>query len=213
MPTDAQLAAAARAVSYRCQQLAGTARLIGRPNALLKFDIDEDGWSPALTVTNAVVESALINARAIAFFVVAGRKGEARAVDFERVRRNSAPGVPSQEIVELARTRILGPVSAHLAHVMHDRKLQNDQEPTHPGAWPIPELALVLVGAVADLVGSLEPAWALKFRPDPRFYAAMLAPLQHQRTIPSRHRSVRRLAQSLHSYLDHVPNADAQLSL
>jgi hypothetical protein len=137
-PSKAQLRKASGNLSYRSQQLAEVVSLMvtGFP-ALFEDDI-------RIVITNAFVEAALVNSRALAYFLTPSpRQRDVHFSHFAPDWKNDVCAVAG---------RIVGVVSEYLAHASLGDRL--DQ--SHPGAWPLPELALVLVGGCSDFVLSLD---------------------------------------------------------
>jgi hypothetical protein len=182
--TPAQVENGARAVAYRAEQLAGVA-------SLRRFHAEN--MRAATTMQNALVESALVNARGLAWFFT--RKSDVHTSMFLTDWSDS--------VVAVAR-KIVPPISRHLGHVTAGAP---EGEP-HPGVWPIPELAVVLVGAVARFVRSLDPSsdsyelgW---FRPSPiGSYDDLMAidPLASPAAV-SDNPSVAKLTRTLRRYLE-----------
>ncbi len=144
--TDAQVRNGAKAISYRAKQLADVAIMI-----TLKVEIQ---IPPRFgeTVTNAVLEGALTNARALAYFFM--ERSDIRASMFHSEWDN--------DLAQLTRT-IESTVSRHLSHATTGAK---DGE-VHPGAWPVIELAVVLVGGLARFMELLDKEEAASFVPAP----------------------------------------------
>ncbi len=147
----------------------------------------------ARTMQNALVESALVNARALAWFFT--RKSDVHTSMFLTDWSDS--------VVTVAR-KIVPPISRHLGHVTPGAP---EGEPD-PGVWPIPELAVVLIGAVARFVQALdqngrdyELGW---FAPSPvESYNDLMAidPLAPPAPV-SDNPSVAKLTNTLRRYLD-----------
>ena len=102
-----------------------------------------------------MIESALAHSRALAYFLAKKpHKGDYHYSHFDS----------EWEITLEPLGRVIGAVSEHLSHAAIGDPLG---EP-HPGAWPISELAVVLVGVFATFVdaqrSALHHGW---FTPDP----------------------------------------------
>jgi hypothetical protein len=137
-PTRAQLENGARGISYRAWQLAGVASLICR-----EVRIGVSSERDAVTITNALVESGLVNARAVAYFFT--RPSDVHISNF-------GPGW-ADDVIGMAR-KVEAPVSRHLSHATTGEKGGE----VHPGAWPIVELAVVLIDGLVRFVEDLGPA-------------------------------------------------------
>ena len=191
-PNDAQLEAAAGGVAYRCDQLGGIALMLGR-----QMRVDLAPHLPLATVrlvANALVESALVHARSPAYFLTSPKTDEVAA-------KHYGATVPTN-LVTLARTRMFAPISDHLAHSKYaDIRAADDL--IHPGSWPITELALILVGGVADVVAELDSSSASWFTPAPSEILRLLhRDRGTRRTTRSRNPDVQRLTTALQNYLD-----------
>ena len=101
---------------------------------------------------NALVESGLANARALAHFF-GDKKSDVHFTAY-------APKW-SDDVTKIA-SEIDGPISRYLGHASYGGK---KGEP-HPGQWPLPEMAVILVGAGARFVDSLgsEAGWFIRLR-------------------------------------------------
>lgn len=202
--TPPQLVHAATGVAYRSSQLAGLALLTGRPAHL---DIPElPGFDTSGLLGNMRVESALVHSRALAYFLTKQAGGtEVAAADY-LAECGCRAGVTT-DLVQVS-GKVIGPVSDHLAHSKYhdERNVDPDGRPRHPGAWPIMELAVVLVGGVAEVVAMLDAEWQANFRSGsdtPQGLAPILSrAVGSSRTVPSEHAAVRRLTLVLHAYLD-----------
>ena len=193
MPNDAQLDAGAGGIAYRCEQLAVTALIIGRRRHTtvtpsLGVGVDQ-------IVTNSLIESSLVHARALAYFLGTTKLANVAAAHYG--------AEVSAELAKVASESVIAPVSDHLAHSKFAKKVQRAEEVKHPGAWPITELAVVLVGGVASVVAEMSAERAASFDPDPRLWAEVLeAAVGGARTNLSENESVARLTTALQAYLD-----------
>lgn len=184
-PTSEQLRVAASGLSYRFQQLVGTTLLtrLPWPSSAPEYRV----------VSNARIESALVNARAISYLLIP--KPDKGSVHFSHFEENW-----QHPVSESART-VLGPVSQYLAHPA----LRSLDRLMHPGEWPLPELALVLGTGFADLVESWTAAapWDESwFQPDPRVEVSRLRQSNLTPTPLSSHPDVARLTEALQAYLN-----------
>ena len=157
--------------------------------------IDElDPWIQG-AIRNALIESALANARALAYFFMPQPHDD----DAHFSHYDSEWTHPISAITG----RIIGAASEHLAHA----KLGARQGEPHPGAWPTAELAVALTGAVADLFAGLDAASSAYevgwFTPDPATTRDELQMLE-VRSYPtplSDHPNVAALTRALQGYL------------
>jgi hypothetical protein len=94
------------------------------------------------TLNNALVESALVNARALGRFF--SSPGDVNFRMFNDAWQD--------DVIAIA-AKIDSPISRHLNHATTGSP---DGEP-HPGEWPIVELAVILVGGLARFVESIDP--------------------------------------------------------
>lgn len=147
--TKAQLEDGARAIAYRVEQLAGVGMFVGGNSRL------RGGWRESLTVHNAVVESGLANARALAEFLMDNKAYVHRSM--------FGAALWSDDVLTIA-GRIYGEVSKHLGHAT----ICAPEGAVHPGRWPLPEIALALVGGIERLHESLDAEHAAMFTPSPR---------------------------------------------
>ncbi len=144
--TPVQLERGARAIAYRTQQLSyGVILLLDWPLPGLRVGVDN-------VLKNALVESGLANARALAHFF-GDKKSDVHFTAY-------APKW-SDDVTKIA-SEIDGPISRYLGHASYGGK---KGEP-HPGQWPLPEMAVILVGAGARFVDSLgsEAGWFIRLR-------------------------------------------------
>ena len=184
--TEPQLRNGAHSVSYRAEQLAGVTLVLQRGLAVKPADA-----ATRRTVQNAMIESALTNARALARFFQLSEdvNHEMYLTDWQNPAASLAPVVWSS-------------ISQHASHTVKGSR-EGEQ---HPGAWPIPELAVALVGALSSFVvalratGAESAAW---FAPDPTsVYDELLAARPDvPATEVSKNPTVGRLTKSLQSYL------------
>jgi hypothetical protein len=187
--TTRQLETQAHALSYRAQQLAYVALLQSR-GVVGRID---DAFVRGV-IRNALIESALSHARALAYFL----SGSPHDIDMHFSDFNS----DWVDAVSEQTGRIIGLVSEHLAHSQPG----DPQGEPHPGAWPVPELAVVLVGAFASLVDAwraesrTDPGW---FTPDPRQTYGRLQAVDvlAAPTSVSEHPDVGKLTTELQDYL------------
>jgi hypothetical protein len=145
-----------------------------------------------ITINNALVESALVNARALAWFLTVHGSDVSIAMY----------GVPPEDdLVELDR-EIVRAVSRHLSHVTTGSP---EGEP-HPGAWPICELAEVLVFRLAKFVRGLEESDLSKatwFAPSPiETWHELQADTSGSATSISSNPAVARLTKALQRHLN-----------
>jgi hypothetical protein len=185
-PTEPQLQNGAKAISYRAKQLADVAMMIK-----LKVEIQVP-LRFGETVTNAVLEGALTNARALAYFFM--ERSDVRTSMFDAVWDN--------DLTMVART-IESTVSRHLSHATTGSKAGEE----HPGAWPVLELAVVLVGGLARFMKALDTEQAAWFVPAPSpIYAELMT--YHPLVVPtaiSENASVAELTNALQGYLRITP--------
>jgi hypothetical protein len=185
-PTTAQLENGARAVAFRAWQLAGVAMMLHAGEVLRGAD-----QRSLYTIQNALVESALVNARGLAWFLTA----HGNDVSLEMY------GLPRDDEVGKLRGVIVSTISQHVSHVTTGRP---EGEPL-PGAWPICELADVLVGRLAQSVRELEasdPIKATWFDPSPiETQHELLAETSGFATTISDNPAVGRLTTALQRYL------------
>lgn len=153
-------------------------------------------------VSNAFVESALVHARALAYFLAETKKvAEVKAADYEPYTAPKGPSLVDDELAAFVRSHVLGPVSNHVAHSKYAGALKNAPD-QHPGSWPIPELAVVLVGGVAQAVTRLSAEASSWFVPSPVDLARMIEYRRSYRTEPSEHPDVGKLTHALAARLD-----------
>lgn len=138
LPTSEQLRSGALGISYRAKQLAEVAELIHQ-----RYRIAVPHARFLNTIPNALVESALVNARVLAYFFTDA--DEVKASHFGTTWVDA-------EVVGLA-AEVEVPISRHLSHASKGAKSGEH----HPGAWPIVELAVVLVGALSRYTDGLDP--------------------------------------------------------
>lgn len=203
MPTDPQLSDGARAIAYRCVQLANVAAIIDQGVTIT--------GDSAVAVSNALgpalTESALVNARSLTYFFVSRSGDDVAARDYLARCKVTFDLDTRAAIVR----KVLSPVSNHLTHAKY-MKRNLVVKPPNPGRWPIPELALVLVRSVADVVDKLHGEPAAWFTPGdaPSLTTAVDAlattaavPLE-QRPV-STHPDVAGLTAALRAYLEAAP--------
>lgn len=186
--TEAQRRNGALGVAYRSQQLARVGVLMAtRVN--LRSPV---AWSLE-AVNNALIESALINARALAYFFADNTDKNVNVHWY---------GLTSPNDLRSVAGMIIGAVSESLGHAT---KGEVDGTP-HPGAWPITEAATVLVGELARAVESLRAhgsETADWFAPDPSEQVVLLE--IHQLATAgdriSEHPTIAALTTSLRNYL------------
>jgi hypothetical protein len=200
----ARLVRGASRLSYRAQQLSGV---------VLLEDI-RGSARDRLTINNALVESALVNARALSYFLTArvhNPKNNLHHSDYSATAWTSQ----SNDIMDVAEA-IIGAASEFLAHASPGDPADTEPEP-HPGQWPLIEIAVVLTRAFGDFVEVLEKAHVDRagwFCPRPtQTYGALIVtdPLV-KRTPISDHPRVGELTQLLQARLDArrpVPSAEA----
>ena len=135
-----------------------------------------------------------MNARALAWFFTKEAGGNVNASMF----------LPKWEddVVPIA-AEVVHPISQHLGHAMTGAKEGEE----HPGEWPLPELAVVLVGGLSRFVDALDAAtenfevnW---FTPSPSDTYQQLTALNllSLPTTVSRNPSVAALTKALQQYL------------
>ena len=182
--TEEQLRRGAEGVCYRARQMTDffTVWKIGLP--------EETDYRIRGPIDNALTESALINARTLAYFLQPELEGsDIHFSDF-------LPGW-IDPISEPARA-IIDPVSRYLA-----QSSPGDRgEEHHQGAWPIPEMAVALVGGLASLTADLSTRMRAWFWPEP---ARLLGEMRVMAPIPATERSenpeVAALRDGLQGYL------------
>lgn len=191
-PTDAQLSQAAGGISYRAQQLAHAVVLVRAGfSRFLAPGVSE-------TVQNALVESALTNARAMAYFLAPRPKNN----DVHFSHYSSTWVTPLSDVHGV----IIGVVSEHLSH----STLGSPEGRMHPGEWPLTELAQALLGPMADLVthlGVVNPDYEVWFRPSPSGPYDMVVDLSWPEVdTVDRNEKVQMLTARLQSHLDRSPS-------
>ncbi len=134
--TRAQLENGAQGIAYRAEQLAEVTTLL---HCGLTLWVPDDRVRK--TIRNALIESALVNARALAWFFT--RESDVNTSMFLCNWED--------DVVTLA-GEVIGPVSRHLGHATTGSKEGERQ----PGEWPIPELAVALVRGLARFVLGLD---------------------------------------------------------
>ena len=142
--TRAQLENGARGIAYRAEQLVGCSMLL--PGIPLRVEpvtarvtLDPGVWP---TISNALIQSALVDARALAYFFA----------DRGHMNINIAMFMQWDDPVVAVAEKIHGPISRHLGHATTgDAAGEID-----PGAWPIRELAVTLVAGLARFVAALD---------------------------------------------------------
>lgn len=197
-----ELRAAAGGIAYRCSQVAHIARLVGEPLTVTPPP-HMAAANVVQLVSNAFVESALVHARAIAYFLATrNRTDEVKAVDYARYAAKAGEPLVDPELAAFVAREVLSPVSNHVAHAKYAGALKLDAD-QHPGRWPIPELAVVLLDGVAQTVDRLDQTARAWFVPHPIELAGMLDKRRSFRTTPpSEHPAVRKLTDALHARLD-----------
>lgn len=162
----------------------------------------------AQLVSNAFVESALVHTRALAYFLAETKKeAEVKARDYEPYAATRGQRLVDHDLATFVRTPVLGPVSNHVAHSKYAGALQNAPD-QHPGRWPIPELAVVLVDGVAGVVKRLGREASSWFAPSPVDLAGMIEYRRTHRTVPSEHPDVRKFTLGLAARLDAARTAE-----
>lgn len=205
-PTSSQLQRGAGAISYRAQQLSNTVILAN------EVDLSKVLPKPVLTVlNNGRIESALAHARSLCDFLgpkpnKKGRREYLHHSHFTEGWSHQVSNITGQ---------IYGAVSEHLSHPVIGDSIADP----HPGKWPLPELAVTLVGGLNDFVAAamdatpiFDPSW---FTPRPyETYVHLMQglPLLHP-TWPSEHKDVRRLTIVLHQFLQSTGQLPDDLSL
>ncbi len=216
VPTSEELRAAAGGIAYRCDQLAMVALMMGReilvdvqsPDAPISHAPNVAALDVEQLVSNAFVESALVHARGLAYFLSETKKpAEVKAADYERFTAGKGQHLVDGELAAFVRSNVLGPVSNHLAHSKYAGASGNAPG-QHPGRWPIPELAVVLVGGVALAVTRLSEEARSWFVPSPVDLARMIEYRRSHRTYPSGHGDVRKLTKALAARLDAAGTTD-----
>lgn len=187
--TEPQLREAAEGLSYRCLQVSVVAVMRSR-RSRIGFEADP---VPAEVIKNALIESALTNSRILAYFFT-------RPADVHRSRIPSQ-WKPHNEFVKLA--RLMGAtISGGASHAF----IGGEDGETHPGAWPIREMAVLLVGEVTRFFTHLDtavcdPAWFNHSPVDCYSFLMSSDPLG-ERTEVSKNEKVGKLTRALLSYLD-----------
>jgi hypothetical protein len=188
-PTPRQLEVAARDISYRAWQLTNIA-------TGYQFRVGLEGVNPALRemVGIAMVESALVNARALARFFVGPSE-----VNFSMYVNHW-----HDDVIEIAK-KIESPLSRHLGHASFGGE---DGEPHHR-EWPVVELGLVLVPGLSNLVQAVERSPYAKgdakwFQPSPEQMYRQFTMNHMFPTVSgwAENPSVAELARQLRAYLD-----------
>lgn len=132
--TRAQLDSGADAIWYRAFQLYNANYLLESVAPVLEEN-------PGLYIRNAAIDSALINARGLAWFLQSKTPsgGEVHASRYVDPWSDSMPAVTSATIDSASK------------HVGHTKFGPKNGAP-HPGAWPVRELAEVYVNALLSFV-------------------------------------------------------------
>jgi len=196
-----QLRNGARGIAYRAQQLTNVAILqnrVGVARILNLESLSNEGHRRIVvtTLSNALIESALANARTLAFFLHERR----READL-----HYSHFIPEwADDVSTVTGRAIGTISEYLSHSQVGSR--DPLEHVHPGEWPVGELALVLVSGVNRLVsalGSDQQAW---FEHMPSTYEGLMsADFRSVATQLSQNPKVRQMTEDLQSYLsDHT---------
>lgn len=199
---ERELRAAAGDIAYRCSQVALIALLIGEP-LTVTVPPPMAAANMGQLVSNAFVESALVHARAIAYFLGTTKKtDEVKAVDYAQYAAKVGEPLIDPDLATFVAREVLSPVSNHVAHAKYAGALKHDPD-HHPDRWPIPELAVVLLDGVAQAVDRLDRTARAWFVPHPIELAGMLNSRRSYRTAPrSEHPAVLRLTDALHARLD-----------
>lgn len=187
--TNEQLRRGACGISYRAEQLAWIVLFERMPPTTPR---QHQAFS------NARIESALVNARTLAYFLGNEPKSgsDLHINHYSRELWTKPVGFDG-----LTKT-IKKAASSHLAHASTGPK---SVEP-HPGQWPLHELAVVLVGALSDFVGGLvgmpSPSADLFQPAPPRTFLDLMAndPLRVPTPV-SKHALVGALTTELQTYL------------
>jgi hypothetical protein len=160
--TADQLRVSAGGIAYRARQLASGAELLSRG---LPFRVDDRRTLEV--INNALVESALVNARVLAWF-------------FQGQDVSAREFLPAwDDEVRRVADEIASTISRHLGHATGGPQAGEQ----HPGPWPIPELAEILATALNRFVAALTDAghppdrsgW---FSPSPSDTAELIASLE-----------------------------------
>lgn len=195
----------ASGLAYRAQQLAHVSLLENFESAT------PWGWQ---AIVNARIESALVNARALAYFLTSGKHNYAHNLHFsdytDSLWHNQADDfTPTAEA-------IIRTASRYLAHASPGDLTDTEVEP-HPGQWPLTEIALVITRALSDFIEVLETkhvdraGWFCP-RPTQTYDALIATDPMTRRTPRSEHPEVGELTKILHRDLDRrrpVPAAEA----
>lgn len=197
--TQEQLRRGACGVSYRAEQLAASALLDRLPGGLTARQLS--------AISNARIESALVNGRALAYFLGSPKKSGSDL----NIHHYSLSAWTKPKGFDVLTKDIAKAASAHLAHASTGQKGVTP----HPGQWALHELAVILVGAFADFVGALaakNPHGADLFVPSPKLtYENLMAndPLREPTPV-SKHPLVGELTRSLQAYLGIRGDEDTQ---
>ena len=193
-PTRLQLENGARAISYRAGQLVTSTRILmsGIPFGISPPSVHVEIDLVALeTIDRALIQSALGDACALAYFFA--RPIEVNVTMYETGWVD--------DVIRVAR-EVRAPVAVHRSHATTGATSSEED----PGNWPIPELAVALIGGLARFVAALDPqsdrydpAW---FATVPMFHAQLMAldPLATPTEI-SADPAVGTLTRALHQHL------------
>lgn len=188
--TEEQLRRGANGIAYRVEQLVyGTLALTERPKSR---DVRQ------LAITNALVESALVHARALSYFLTSAPH-DARNLHIDYYSK-TAWRDGSTAITGVAE-EIISAASHHLAH----SSIGGAEWEPHPGDWPLVEMAVILSRGLVDFVATLGQKYADRaalFGETPLFeYANLEAGGLPLTTPTSDHPEIGALTTSLQAYL------------
>jgi len=178
-------------MSYRVEQLARVTMML----SLVRSTVP----AYAVALNNARIESALVHGRALAYFLRADAPGKG---DLHIWHYSKSAWKDGSLAITSVASKVIKQASKHLAHAAI-----GDQgwEP-HPGAWPLPEMAMILSRGLSDFVHALEvthPDRAALFGEQPsEAYHSLIAQVPgFGFTEISDHPEVADLTRSLQAYI------------
>lgn len=194
--TEEQLRRGAEGITYRVQQLVwGTLVLDLQP---YHQQVPRSQEGRVLTTNNALVESGIVHARSLAYFL---RDRNPKRGDLHYTHYSKSAWRDSAERIDPIATHIIEQTSRRLSHTTIGGR---EWEP-HPGDWPLPEMAVLLSRGLADLVEALGEKYrdrALLFGETPLFeYENIRLGLPTLRTPISDHPEVGNLTKALQEHL------------
>jgi hypothetical protein len=188
--TEEQLRRGADGIAYRAEQLTHVVRV---------GDFAARNAASGKAIQNALVESALVNGRALAYFLTAAKHNDDDLHVSHYSKTIWRDG--SKKITKVAE-KIIDAASHHLAHSVIG---SDDWEP-HPGDWPLREMAVVLGGELSDFVETLatkhlDRAMLFGSTPTDDYFALMTTRPLDRPTPVSDHPMIGDLTRSLQDHL------------